>query len=54
VLGIGVSYIGMLIGNLTNSSIWKIKIALPFWIIAGIITTAYFECKKYNAEEERV
>jgi len=52
-LGIGVSYIGMLIGNLSNSSIWKIKIALPFWIIAGIITTAYFECKKRKYREQR-
>jgi len=52
-LGIGVSYIGMLIGNLTNSSIWKVKIALPFWIIAGIIATAYFECKKRKYKEQR-
>ena len=41
VFGVGVSFIGMLIGNLTNSTIWIIKIALPFWMLVGIINGYY-------------
>jgi len=41
VLGFGGSYIGLLISNLTNSTIWIISIALSFWIIAGVINGLY-------------
>ncbi len=44
-LGIGVSFIGLLIGNLTNSTIWLIAIALPFWLIAGVMNAVYFTVK---------
>ncbi len=40
--GVGVSIIGMLVGNLTNSTIWIIKIALPFWMLVGIVNGFYF------------
>ncbi len=40
--GIGASFIGMLIGNLTNSTIWIVKIALPFWLLAGVMNAVYF------------
>jgi len=43
--GVGVSFIGMLIGNLTNSTIWIVKIALPFWLLAGVMNAVYFVTK---------
>jgi O-antigen ligase len=44
-LGLGVSFIGMLVGNLTNSTIWMIKIALPFWLLAGVLNAIYYIVK---------
>ncbi len=44
-LGVGASFIGMLIGNLTNSTIWMIKIALPFWLLAGVLNAIYYIVK---------
>ncbi|MBA7541528.1 hypothetical protein ES705_33844 [subsurface metagenome] len=44
-LGVGASFIGMLVANLTNSTIWIIKIALPFWLLAGVISAIYFIVK---------
>jgi len=41
-LGVGGSYIGMLIGNLSNSTIWLTRVALPFWMIVGVINSIYF------------
>jgi len=41
VLGTGCAFIGMLLENLTNSTIWIIKIALPFWLIAGMLCHFY-------------
>jgi len=51
VLGVGASFIGMLVGNLTNSTIWILKIALPFWLLAGIINAIYFLIK--DEEEDK-
>jgi O-antigen ligase len=45
-LGVGASFIGMLIGNLTNSTIWMIKIALPFWLLAGVLNAIYYIVKE--------
>jgi O-antigen ligase len=36
-LGTGAAFMGMVIGNLTNSTIWIIRIALPFWLLAGVL-----------------
>jgi O-antigen ligase len=44
--GFGVSFIGLLIGQMTNTTIWIVSIALPFWIIAGVLNGVYFEVKK--------
>ncbi len=41
-LGVGASFCGMLVGNLTNSTIWILKVALPFWLLAGVISSIYF------------
>ncbi len=41
-LGLGASFICMLVGNLTNSTIWILKVALPFWLLAGSINAIYF------------
>jgi hypothetical protein len=43
---VGASFIGMLIGNLTNSTIWMIKIALPFWLLAGVLNAIYYIVKE--------
>jgi O-antigen ligase len=51
-LGVGVSFIGMLIGNLTNSTIWMIKIALPFWLLAGVMNAIYHLVQEENAPTE--
>ena len=40
-LGAGASFIGMLVGNLTNSTIWILKISVPFWLLAGVINAMY-------------
>jgi len=40
--GVGASFICMLVGNLSNSTIWLLKIALPFWLLAGVISAIYF------------
>jgi len=56
-LSVGVAFIGMLVGNLTNCTIWTIQVALPFWLLAGIINGIYFEDKNkkrkilYNRKE---
>jgi O-antigen ligase len=41
-LGVGASFIGILVGNLSNSTLWLLKIALPFWMLAGAISAMYF------------
>jgi len=50
-LGVGVCFIGMLIGNLTNSTIWMIKIALPFWLLAGVMNAIYYIVKEGKLPE---
>jgi len=45
-LGLGASFICMLIGNLSNSTIWILKVALPFWLIGGAINAIYFIVKE--------
>jgi O-antigen ligase len=47
-LGIGVSIVGLLIGNLTNSTLWILKISLPFWMLAGTMSSIYFVAQKEN------
>lgn len=49
-LGVGASFIGMLVENLTNSTIWKVKIALPFWLLAGVISEIYFIVKQERGD----
>jgi len=44
--GVGASFICMLVGNLSNSTIWLLKIALPFWLLAGVISAIYFMVQK--------
>jgi len=44
--GVGASFTGMLIGNLTNSTIWIVKIALPFWLLAGVINAVYYTTRE--------
>ena len=54
--GVGASFIGMLVGNLTNSTIWIMTIALPFWLLAGVLSAIYFIVKEEtnNFEHEEV
>jgi O-antigen ligase len=47
-LGMGASFIGLLIGNLSNSTLWLMKIAIPFWLLAGVINAMYLLEKKDN------
>jgi O-antigen ligase len=41
-LGAGAAFAGIVIGNMTNSTIWIIKVALPFWLLGGVISGMYF------------
>jgi O-antigen ligase len=41
-LGTGASFIGILVGNLSNSTIWILYIALPFWLLGGVLSAIYF------------
>ncbi len=52
-LGVGASFIGMLVGNLTNSTIWIISIAIPFWLLAGVLSSIYFIVKEENPHFEK-
>ncbi len=51
-LGVGASFIGMLVGNLTNSTIWIMTIALPFWLLAGVLSAIYFIVKEETGNFE--
>ncbi|MFW6149169.1 MAG: O-antigen ligase family protein [Atribacterota bacterium] len=44
-LGIGASFIGLLVSNLSNLTMYIIALALPFWLLAGIICSIYFTVK---------
>ena len=41
-LGMGASYIAMLVGQLTNSTIWAFQSAVPFWLLVGAINAIYY------------
>jgi O-antigen ligase len=45
VFGFGASFIGLTIGQMTNSTIWIIAIAIVYWLMAGVINAIYFEVK---------
>jgi O-antigen ligase len=45
VYGFGIGFIGLLIGQMTNTTIWLVSIAVTFWLIAGVINAVYFEVK---------
>ena len=45
-LGVGASFIGLLVGNLTNSTIWIIGSAISFWGLAGVMSAIYFIVKE--------
>jgi O-antigen ligase len=44
-LGIGASFIGLFIGNLTNCTIYVVKIGLLFYLLAGLMSSVYFAVK---------
>jgi O-antigen ligase len=41
-LGMGASFIAMLIGQLTNSTIWAFQSAIPFWLLVGAINAIFY------------
>jgi O-antigen ligase len=43
--GFGASFIGLLVGQMTNTTIWIVSIALPFWLLAGVMNALYFEVR---------
>ena len=45
-LGVGASFIGMLVGNLTNSTLWIIGSSILFWGLAGVMSAIYFIVKE--------
>jgi O-antigen ligase len=49
-LGIGMSFIGLLIGNMTNSTIYILKITILFYFLAGIMSSIYFIVKERGLE----
>lgn len=50
-LGAGAAFAGMVIGNMTNSTIWIIKVALPFWLLGGVISSMYFATRGTGEED---
>ena len=44
-LGVGASFIGLLISYLTNSAMWIMASNFPFWLLAGVINAIYFAVK---------
>ena len=45
-VGVGASFIGLLVGNLTNSTIWILGTAISFWGLAGVMSAIYFIVKE--------
>ena len=45
-LGMGSSYIAMLVGQLTNCTIWAFQSAVPFWLLVGAINAVFYIVKK--------
>jgi O-antigen ligase len=52
VLGTGASFLGIVIGNLTNSTIWMMKIAVPFWFLAGVILAMHASLSPERAAKQ--
>ncbi len=44
-LCMGASFIAMLVGQLTNCTIWVFSTAIPFWLLAGSINAIYYIVK---------
>ena len=51
-LGIGASFIGLFIGNMTNSTIYLVKIGLLFYLLAGLMSAVYFAVRDSQSETE--
>jgi len=51
-LGIGSTFMIMIISNMTNCTIWIIRIAIVFWILAGTIIAEYFIVKNVHSDEK--
>ena len=51
-LGIGASFIGLFIGNMTNSTVYILKITILFFLLAGLMSSVYFTVK--DTESQRV
>ena len=47
VLGMGAGFIAMLVGQLTNSTIWAFQSAIPFWLLAGAINAMYYTVRHH-------
>ena len=41
-LGLGASFLAMLVAQLTNCTIWAFQSAVPFWLLAGAINAVYY------------
>jgi O-antigen ligase len=52
-LGIGASFIGHFIGNLTNCTIYIVKIGINFYLLAGLMSSIYFAVKQERGEINR-
>jgi O-antigen ligase len=46
VLGMGAGFMAMLVGQLTNCTIWAFQTAVPFWLLAGAINAAFYTIEK--------
>jgi len=51
-IGVGASFIGLLIFDLTNNAIWILGLALPFWLLAGVMGAIYFIVKEQAKEPQ--
>jgi hypothetical protein len=49
-LGIGASFIGLFIGNMTNSTVYILKIGILFYLLAGLMSAVYFTVKDSTAQ----
>jgi hypothetical protein len=52
-LGIGASFIGLFIGNMTNCTIYIIKIGIMFYLLAGLMSSIYFIVKEERGGMEQ-
>jgi hypothetical protein len=44
-LGIGASFIGLFVGNMTNSTVYILRIGFLFYLLAGLMSSVYFTVK---------